>query len=440
MAITSGLTPAFTPGTASAGSFGQPRGLLRFVEGLYVCAVAQTVLFNPVLLTVGSLRLYACGVTWVVVGFASALLWLVTDDEVLRSANTRLAIVVWVALAAIGVQLLVMGLQVFTVGSLIRLLYAPLGVFAAFAVYRRIERILDITLGLVGLECVLLVLPRLGAPVDLSNRLNPAALGGRNDFGAFLMTLIVLRISIWAYTRQRPPLYVLGGLGSSLIALIFTLARSPLLGLVVGLVCVSLSSMWRRGITGRSLRSAGIVVAVVSPVLFQPAPRERLTSASLANSSGRSDLWDAALELFSRRPVFGHGFGSYNVTSPHVIEDFVTSAKFGPVIPGLGQPTSSAHNVVLQVLAEGGIVGMAVVSWCVAYLLRGCWHALLLPVVVAIFVDSLFDTFAYVVQVSWVLGLVFAIGLRYRSPDDGDSSIAGDRSALRPDDARATGG
>jgi O-antigen ligase len=140
---------------------------------------------------------------------------------------------------------------------------------------------------------------------------------------------------------------------------------------------------------------------------------------SFSNSSGRSDIWSAAWRFFTEGPVFGHGLGSFTTTSPNIVEDFVTSAKYGPAQPGVAQPTSSAHNVILQVLAEGGVVGFAIVAWSVYFLLRASWHAVILPVLIAILVDSLFDTFAYVVQVSWVLGLVFAVGLKFRSSEAG---------------------
>lgn len=396
---------------------------IRLTEAIYLLAVAQTLLLNPVLARFGTLSVYASSITWLIVGVVALMHWTATRDEVLLAANRRLVVVTWVAVTAVAVQILLLGMQVYTVGSLMRLLYAPLGILAAFAVYRRIEAILDVTVGLVGLECLLLILPRVRGPLDLSNRLSPASLGGRNAFGALLMVLIVLRISLWAHTRDRPPWYVLTGLAAALVAMVMTLARSPVLGLVAGLLTLALSALRRRGITGRSLRSAAIVGALLSPLLSRGAARERLTSLSLENSSGRSDIWEAALDMFRRRPVFGHGFGSFNATSPHIIEDFVTANESGSFDPLVGQPTSSAHNVILQVLAEGGILGLAIVGWCLYYLLHGCWHRVLLPVMAAIFVDSLFDTFAYVIQMSWILGLVFATGLKLRSADD-DSAAA----------------
>lgn len=388
---------------------------LRLMEFLYLAAAGQTVLFNPTLLSVGSLRVYLCGITWAAVGGAAVVHWAWTTDEVLLNANRRLVVACWACMAAIAVQMVMLGVQVFTAGSLARLLYAPLGIFAAFAVYRRIDRLIDVIIGMVGLECALLVLPRLGGTIALATRLDPAPLGGRNVFGSFLMTLIVLRVSMWAYTRERPPWYVLVALVWALIALLLTLTRSPVLGLVGGLAVVSISSLRRRGITGRSLRSTGVVLVLASPLLTQRAVRDRLTSLGITEASGRSDIWSVAWRFFRDSPVLGRGFGSFTATSRNIVEDFVTAAKYGPAQPGVPQPTSSAHNMILQVLAEGGIVGFAIVAWSTGYLLRTTWHAVILPVLVALFIDSLFATFAYVVQVSWVLGPVFAAGLMFRS-------------------------
>lgn len=408
---------------ADAGQIASPRSPLlplRLMEFLYLIAAGQTVLFNPTLLSVGSLRVYLCGISWALVGVAAVAHWAWTEDDVLLNANRRLVVACWVPLAAVAVQMVVMGLQAFTVGSMARLLYAPLGIFAAFAVYRRIDRLLDIIVGLVGLECAVLVLHRVGGPIALATRLDPASLGGRNVFGSFLMTLIVLRVSMWAYTRQRPPLYVLVGLVWALAALLLTLTRSPIVGLLGGLAAVSISSLRRRGITGRSLRSSGVILVVTSPLLAQKAVRDRLSSLSFSEASGRGDIWSVAWRFFRERPVVGHGFGSFTATSRNIVEDFVTLAKYGPAQPGIPHPTSSAHNIVLQVLAEGGIIGFAIVAWSVGYLLRTTWHAVILPVLIALFIDSLFATFEYVVQASWVLGLVFAAGLLFRSSEQSE--------------------
>ncbi|HEX6597590.1 MAG TPA: hypothetical protein VF045_11675, partial [Acidimicrobiales bacterium] len=101
-----------------------------------------------------------------------------------------------------------------------------------------------------------------------------------------------------------------------------------------------------------------------------------------------------------------HGFGSFEIYSPAVVD----LAQPGVV----GGFTYSAHNLPLQILYEGGLLGLVGVLGAALAVLRRCWHPLLAAVVVAGVVDSMFETFPYVVQVGWVLGLVGAVGLAHR--------------------------
>lgn len=401
------------PGQAS-----RRRGTRRRFSGLelaYVAGVAQTVLFNPVIATVGTLRVYANGLTWAALGVAALVRWIRSPDRLLNGACRSLVVVSWASITAIVLQLVVLGVQQYTVGSIVRLLYVPLGVVAAFAVYRRIDDILDLVVGVVGLKCALLLATVAQGPIDLANRLNPASLGGRNTFAAFLMTLIVLRVSVWAYTGRRPPRYVLGGLAVAMIAMVLTLTRSPVIGLLLGLLAISVAALRRRGhLTGRSLRWSAAAALVLSPVLAQGATRQRFSSLSLSESSGRNDIWSAASQSFAESPFVGHGFGSFDFSSRNIVEDFVSANKFGPANPGVAHHTSSAHNIVWQVLVEGGVIGFAIVAWCVWYLCRRCWHPVILPALLALLADAMFQTIPYVVQTSWVLGIVFAVGLHFR--------------------------
>ncbi len=393
------------------------RGRRRFdaLELAYLGAAAQTVLFNPVVGAVGTLRVYANGLTWAIVGVAALVRCLLSRDPVLLGACRALIVACWVSITAIVFQVLVLGVQQYTIGSLVRLLYLPVGIVAALSVYRRIEDILDLVVGLVGLKCALLLATMARAPIDLANRLNPASLGGRNTFAAFLMALVVLRVSVWASTGRRPPWFVLGGLAMAMIAMVLTLTRSPVIGLVLGLATISLSALRRRGhLTGRSLRWGGAAAVLLSPVMAQGATRQRFSSLSLSESSGRNDIWSAASQSFADSPFVGHGFGSFDFTSRNIVEDYVTADKFGPPDPSIAHPTSSTHNIVWQLLAEGGVVGLAIVAWCAWYLTRRCWHPVVLPVLLALLADAMFQTIPYVVQTSWVLGLVFAVGLRFR--------------------------
>lgn len=67
--------------------------------------------------------------------------------------------------------------------------------------------------------------------------------------------------------------------------------------------------------------------------------------------SGRTYIWDAALDLIAGSPIFGSGYPS--LINPEVIDRFQSTAGVG-----------TAHNAYLQILIESGIVGLSL--WALA--------------------------------------------------------------------------
>ncbi|MGH9163901.1 MAG: hypothetical protein ACRDZW_00075, partial [Acidimicrobiales bacterium] len=112
--------------------------------------------------------------------------------------------------------------------------------------------------------------------------------------------------------------------------------------------------------------------------------------------------WDG----FRQKPLAGNGFGSYESFSESVVD--LTQ----PLV--VGGVTYSAHSVPLQILYEWGLAGLLLAAWASWLVVRRCWNAVLAPVAVAAAVVAVFETFQYVVQVSWVAGLALAIGLNFR--------------------------
>jgi O-antigen ligase len=122
---------------------------------------------------------------------------------------------------------------------------------------------------------------------------------------------------------------------------------------------------------------------------FAPAEREMMTAldrlfGSVSGVSVRLALWEEAWWMFTRAPLLGVGFGQF--TWHH----FEYGAQFGAPEVGL---TNNAHNIVLQLLAETGLPGAALVVGAGIYWLAGLRG--LRP--------SL--------ELWWVLGLLAVIGL-----------------------------
>lgn len=372
-------------------------------EWAFAGVAAQTILFNPVVDKVGPLSVYLSAVTWPLL-FVLALVSLMSSrDPRLRRAVAAVAFSTAIVFGLIAVQLGFLGIQVYTFSTFPKLAYIPAGIVAALCAYRSAHRLLDLIVVVLGIKCTLLLASALQGPIDLLHRLNPASLGGANTFAMFVGLLVVLRLSTWILEGRRPGPLVLLSLPPSVAAMSITFTRSALVAFAVALVVLLVLSVARRGARAGFL-TAVVAVGMGCVLLLQAPVRERLASLSGGASSGRDDILEAAWQGVGESPIIGHGFGSFQFSSPFIVEFSGAGANTTP----------SAHNIFLQVAYEGGIAGFVAVVAAVCLLLRPCWSTVLVPVIAMLTVDGMFQTFPYVVQTSWVIGVVLAVGLHHR--------------------------
>lgn len=383
------------------------------LEWLYAAVVVQTLLVNPIIAESGSLQLYLNTVTWPLLGVGAIIRWCRGRDRQLNKVFPALllgtTVLVWLVLFEAGF----IEAAPYAGGNLLRLLYLPVGILAAVAVHRNSERLLDVALCTAALKGLAVLAPLFPGPFDLANRLTVIELGGHNSFGAFLVFLVLLRASVWAIGGRRPSAIVLASLGVSVVCVLLTFSRTAFAALVIGLAVLGLLSLRRRGGSRRSVGAGLVLIVALAPLLVAGPLQERLTTRSGTGTSGRTELWQEAWDGFTRHPLFGNGFGSYEAFSESVVD------LAQPLV--VGGTTYSAHSAPLQILYEWGVAGLTLAALASWLLLRRCWSLVLLPVAVAAVVVALFETFHYVVQVSWVAGLVLAVGLngRHRSSDRG---------------------
>lgn len=376
------------------------------LEWAYAAVIVQTVLVNPVVADTGGLQIYLNTLTWPALAAASLVRWASARDPdadpPVRSVLVATAALAWLVLLYVGFG----DASPQAMSNLLRLLYVPMGLVAGFAVFRAADRLLDVAVLALGVKCAIELVPVLSGPIDILHRLTVPELGGHNSFAAFLAFVVLLRAGTWAVGGRRPGLAVLAALGLCSLSIVLTFSRGAFVALVAGLAALMVAALWRAA-SHRS-RAAGVLLlaAGLSPVLIAGPLQDRLTSVGTNQSSGRTELWQAAWNGFGDEPVAGHGFGSFEVYSPAVVD----LAQPGVV----GGFTYSAHNMPLQILFEGGVIGLLLVLVAATAVVRRGWHPVIAAVVVAGVVDSMFETFPYVVQVSWVLGLVGAVGLSYR--------------------------
>ena len=172
----------------------------------------------------------------------------------------------------------------------------------------------------------------------------------------------------WSTARARG---IVGGLGGlALVAVLLSGSRGAWLGLVIAGIAVAgiwvVSPSRRRTLvdTTRATRTragalATAVIAIGALLLFAPAISGRLAEGG---ADVRSAFWSASVRMFTDRPITGLGPGSW----PAAREAFTAAAEPDVFVP-------HAHNLVLQVAAELGVVGLvggALIAVIVVLLVR----------------------------------------------------------------------
>ncbi|RUL87081.1 O-antigen ligase family protein [Tautonia sociabilis] len=145
----------------------------------------------------------------------------------------------------------------------------------------------------------------------------------------------------------------------------FGVVASQSRGAFVGMIAATALLLARsRGLGRRAWFSlvglAGLVVVMLA-ALGSSSPLVRLASILDAGASGysvRLDLWRAAADSWRSAPVLGHGFGAFELAvAPRLDRD-------------LGLVFRRAENEYLDVLVEGGLVGLGLAMLLVGSVVR----------------------------------------------------------------------
>jgi O-antigen ligase len=153
---------------------------------------------------------------------------------------------------------------------------------------------------------------------------------------------------------------------AGLAALVVTQSRGALLA-VLGAVCLLAGLDWI--VTRRWWLPALLALAIglgllvgpsVARALPPPPPEERLTLA------GRLPIWGAALRMIGRAPLAGVGLGNFQAVMARDEPD---------VLPRSPGGATHAHQLLLQVAADLGLVGLAAFTALYALSLRAAYRA-----------------------------------------------------------------
>lgn len=175
-----------------------------------------------------------------------------------------------------------------------------------------------------------------------------------NHFAGFLVLVIPLVVAVGIALEPRWLTIPTGLVTLALVlALLATLSRSGWLGLLAGMLVLSAL------LPGRRVRLLAVTAAIIGvvllaglavPIAARFAPH---STGPLEMLASRMRVWTVALTLFSQHPVFGIGLGNF--------------AHYYPAYQTYPVGVLHAHNIVLNMAVERGLLGLAgFLAVCVA--------------------------------------------------------------------------
>lgn len=240
----------------------------------------------------------------------------------------------------------------------IRLLQVVVLVFVAYSAVRGaadLRRVLlaftggALLAGAVGLAT--------GATYESTNRLS----GGISDPN-FLAAVLVAGVLVAAFLALSPgqpgPVRVLllPLIGLGLVTIFQTESRGGIVALAVGLVVVLLvAGPIRARAVALTLVAAALAVGYFT-VAASTQSRERVADITGEGSSGRTDQWQIAVEMFRDHPVLGVGLANFPDESP----TYTATSLNLILVEQLLRARPVVHNTYLEVAAELGIGALVV--------------------------------------------------------------------------------
>lgn len=176
----------------------------------------------------------------------------------------------------------------------------------------------------------------------------------------FPLVLVSVLLFSTATSGRRRLLYA-GGWVAMVFALLFSLTRGVWIAYlaVLGLLGVVKGRQVLLGVAG------GVVVFGLFLFSAGAGVRERAWSlVDLEQNLGRSQIWQANLDMVRERPLLGWGYGNYREFRDPYYRRY----------PG-ADTTAHAHNTFLQLWVDAGVVGLGAFLFLFGVILRKGWAA-----------------------------------------------------------------
>lgn len=162
-----------------------------------------------------------------------------------------------------------------------------------------------------------------------------------NIYGRYLSLVAVVAMSALLWARERKTLALLTALIAVLwIGLVPTFSQSSFAALLAGLVVLA-ALRWSLKWTAIAA-VGGVVLTMLIMTLAGSFSFDRIN----IDTSGRANLVSGGVHLFTQRPIYGYGSGSF----PKAYRKHVKTRK---------APVSVSHTEPITVAAEQGFIGLA---------------------------------------------------------------------------------
>ncbi len=167
-----------------------------------------------------------------------------------------------------------------------------------------------------------------------------------NVYGRYLALVLVVVTAALLYVRDRRAFWLLAGAVLVIwIGLAETFSQSSFVALLAGLaVLAALRWSWRWTLAVVLVGAVGAVL-VVTLVGGKSLDLSHLSKRLNVDTSGRTDLVSGGADLFSQRPLWGYGSGSFQHAYSH---------HHGKA----SAPVTISHTEPVTVAAEQGLIGL----------------------------------------------------------------------------------
>ena len=185
-----------------------------------------------------------------------------------------------------------------------------------------------------------------------------------NVYGRYLALVAVLATAAMLWARSRSNFWLLTGLlGILWFGLVSTFSQSSFLALLAGLAMLAaIRWSWRWTLVAVAVGTVGAALVI----LFAGGSGKITSDRLNVDLSGRGSLVSGGLDLFSERPLWGYGSGSFQAAYRDHREN-----KDAPVIV--------SHTEPVTVAAEQGLIGLLIYLSLIIVALRTLGAGLFRP-------------------------------------------------------------